>query len=265
VGALMRMMARVSPETAMPIPRRATTDASVRLLPWVLLALLLLAAAPAVWAESVMGNGKIVSEVRNTGEFTAIGLGSNMGLRLRQGSSPSVVLHGDSNLLPLIETVVERESLQLRWKRGVSVRSPTSVYVEVTAPQVRAVANAGSGDIEIDTMKVPRLSLSINGSGQLRARGLGTDDLSIGVSGSGDLKLAGQATRLTIDLSGSGDVDAGELHSDDVTVGIAGSGDVVVQASRRLAASIAGSGTVRYSGDASVQQSIAGPGSVRRR
>lgn len=249
----------------MPAPR-LTTDASVRLLPWVLLALLMLAAAPAVWAESVVGNGKIASEMRNTGEFVAIGLGGNMGLKLRQGSTPSVVVHGDSNLLPLIETVVERDqSLQLRWKRGVSVRSHASVHVEVVAPQVQAVASAGSGDVHIDTMKVPRLSLSINGSGDLRANGLSTDDLVIGVSGSGDLKLAGQATRLTIDLSGSGDIDAADLRSDDVTVGIAGSGDVVVEASRQLVASIAGTGNIRYSGDARVQQSIAGSGSVRRR
>jgi hypothetical protein len=246
--------------------RRSAVDPSIRLLPWALLALLLLAAAPAVWAESVLGNGKSASELRNTGEFNAIGLSGSMALKLRQGSTHSVVVHGDSNLLPLIETVVEGDkSLKLRWKRGVSVRGPVNVYVEVVAPQVQAVASAGSGDIEIESMKVPRLSLSINGSGDLRASGLSTDHLAIRIAGTGDLTLAGQASRMTIELSGTGDIDAAELRSDDVTVGIAGSGDVVVRASRTLVASIAGSGAVRYSGDPNVQQSIAGSGSVRRR
>jgi hypothetical protein len=248
-----------------PRATRRATETPV-LLPWVLFALLLLAAAPAAWAETVVGNGKPATETRNTGTFSSIGLHGSMTLRLRQGSTPSVVVHADSNLLPLIETVVERDqSLQLRWKRGVSVRSQAPVHVEVVAPQVQAVSSAGSGDIEIDTMKVPRLALSIRGSGDLRASGLSTDELAITVAGSGDLTLAGQASRLTIEVSGSGDIDAGELRSDDVSVGIAGSGHVAVHAARKLAASIAGSGDLRYSGDPSVQQSIAGSGSVRRR
>jgi hypothetical protein len=253
----------------MPAPRktpRLTAEPSIRLLPWLLLALLLIAAAPAVWAETVVGSGKPASETRPTGEFNAIGLSGGMALKLRQGSPASVVVHGDSNLLPLIETVIEGDkALKLRLKRVVSVRSRVPLLVEVVAPQVQAVASAGSGDIEIDAMKVPRLSLSIKGSGDLRAYGLNTGDLAISVAGNSDLKLAGQSSRLAIEVSGSGNVDASELHCDDVTVGIAGSGDAMVHASRKLVASIAGSGAIRYSGDPSVQQSIAGSGSVRKR
>ena len=253
----------------MPTLRTArcfSSDSTFRLLPWLLLALLLLAAAPAVWAETVVGNGKSASEARDTGEFNAIAISGNIALKLRQGSAPSVVVHGDSNLLPLIETVVEGDkSLQLRWRRGVSVRSHAPVVVEMVAPQVQAVASAGSGDIQINTMKVPRLSLSIRGSGGLRATALNAEDLAISSAGSSDLKLAGLASRMTIQLSGSGGVDAGELRSEDVTVSIAGSGAATVHASRRLVVSIAGSGNVLYGGEPSVQRSIAGSGSVRKR
>jgi hypothetical protein len=253
----------------MPSPRttpRYTAEPSIRLLPWLLLTLLLIAAAPAVWAETVEGNGKGASETRNTGEFSSIGLSGGMALKLRQGSPASVVVHGDSNLLPLIETVIEGDkSLKLRLKRGVSVRSHVPLFIEVVAPQMQAVASAGSGDIEIDTMKAPRLSLSIKGSGNLRAKDLNTGELAISIAGSSGLKLAGQSSRMAIEVSGSGNIDASELRCDDVTVGIAGSGDAVVHASRKLVASIAGSGAIRYSGDPSVQQSVAGSGSVRRR
>jgi hypothetical protein len=230
-----------------------------------LLALLLLAGTPAVWAETVVGNGRVISESRTFGAFNAIGLSSSVDLRLRQGTTPSLIVHGESNLLPLVETTLEGDSLQVRWKRGVSVRSQAPVYVEVVAPLVQAVSSSGSGDVDIDTLKVPRLSLSFKGSGDLRAKNLSTDDLSVSIAGSSDLQLAGQATRLKIEVRGSGDVDASQLRSDDVTIGIAGSGDVSVHAARALAVSIAGSGDVRYSGEPSVQQSIAGSGTVRKR
>ncbi len=141
-----------------PIARTAAAG----LLPWVMLVLLSLAAAPAVWAEAVVGDGKPASQSRTVADFNAIALNGSIALKLKQGNTASVVVRGDSNLLSLVETVVEsNQSLQLRWKRGTSVRSQLPVVVEVTAPQVRAVASAGSGDIEIDAMKVPRLSLSI--------------------------------------------------------------------------------------------------------
>jgi hypothetical protein len=246
--------------------RHPTPAGSIRWLPWLLLALLLMAAAPVVWAETVVGNGKAASETRATHEFNAIGMSGGMALKLRQGSPASVVVHGDANLLPLIETVVEGDkTLQVRWKRGASVRTSAPLFVEVVAPQVQAVASSGSGDVEIDALKVPRLALSIKGAGEVRAKGLSADELAIGIAGSGGLKLAGQATRLTIDLSGSGRIDASDLRSDEVTVGIAGSGDAVVHASRKLIASIAGSGDVLYTGEPTVQSSIAGSGRVRKR
>ena len=140
-----------------------------------MLVLLSLAAAPAVWAETVVGDGKPASQSRTVADFNAIALNGSIALKLKQGNTASVVVRGDSNLLSLVETVVEsNQSLQLRWKRGTSVRSQVPVVVEVTAPQVRAVASAGSGDIEIDAMKVPRLSLSIKGSADLRASGCPT-------------------------------------------------------------------------------------------
>jgi hypothetical protein len=221
---------------------------------------------PAHADDVVMGNGKAASETRTPGEFSGIRLAGGMALKLKQGSPAAVVVHGDSNLLILIETVIEGDkSLQLRWKRGTSVRTQSPTWVEVVAPQVRAVASAGSGDIEIDTMKVPRLALSMKGSGDLRAKGLQNDELLIGIAGSGELTLAGQATRVAIDLSGSGNIEAGDLRADEVTVGIAGSGSAVVHAARKLVASIAGSGDVLYSGEPTVQRAIAGSGSVRKR
>jgi hypothetical protein len=217
-------------------------------------------------ADVVVGNGKAASESRSAAEFNGIALSGGMSLKLKQGSPASVVVHGDANLLPLIETVVESgQALQLRWKRGTSVRTQSPTWVEVVAPQIHAVASSGSGDIEIDTMKVPRLALSIKGSGDVRATGLSSHELSIGIAGSGDFNLAGRATRLAINLSGSGNIEAGDLRADDVTVGIAGSGDATVFAAHKLVVSIAGSGNVLYSGEPSVQRSIAGSGSVRKR
>jgi hypothetical protein len=240
------------PHRTARVARRCAVLAAL-VLPWI-------AALPAR-AEVVIGNGQGASEPRPVGHFDAIGLSGSIGLQLRQGPS-AVVVHADANLLPLLETVLEGDQLRVHWKRGTSVRTHSRAWVEVTAPQVRSISSAGSGDIAIDAMKVPRLALSLHGSGAVHAKALQSDDLSLGLDGSSVVKLTGRASRVSIDVSGSGAIEAGELRADDVRVSIAGSGDASVSAARTLNVSIAGSGTVTYSGDPTVQRAIAGTGSV---
>ena len=145
----------------------------LRLRVLLMVALHVIVSSPSAWADTMaVGDGKAASETRSTGEFTAVDLRGGMALELRQGSAAAVVVHAESNLLPLLESVVEGEqTLQLRWKAGISVRANSRVWVEVTAPQIRSISSAGSGDVTIDSMKVPRLAVSIQGSGGVRARG----------------------------------------------------------------------------------------------
>jgi hypothetical protein len=230
-----------------------------------LLAALALCAALPARAVEVIGNGQAASESRPIGAFEAIGLSGSIGLQLRQGSPTALVVHADANLLPLLETVVEGDQLKVRFKRGTSLRTNSRAWVEVTAPQVHAIANAGSGDITIDAMKVPRLALSLHGSGGVQAKALQSDELSLGLAGSSAVKLAGQVARVSINVSGSGAIEAAELRADDVKISIAGSGDASVNAVRNLTVSIAGSGNVTYSGEPTLQRAIAGSGTVRKR
>jgi hypothetical protein len=198
--------------------------------------------------------------------LTLPALEGGLALELRQGSPATLVVHGDSNLLPLLQSVVESDrALHLRWKHGDSVRTESRTWVEVTAPQIRAVSSAGSGDITIDSLMAPQLLVSISGSGSVRARSLSNDELSLTIAGSGSAIVAGRTTRLGINLSGSGGVDAAQLRADEVRVSVAGSGDAAVHAARSLAVSIAGSGNVSYSGEPTVQPAIVGSGHVRKR
>jgi hypothetical protein len=79
-------------------------------------------------ADTVVGNGKAASEAHATGEINAIALQGGLTLEMRHGSPALVVGHGDSNLLPLLESVVDNgQTLQLRWKRGTSVRTDSRI------------------------------------------------------------------------------------------------------------------------------------------
>ena len=229
-----------------------------------------LALAPALvhlpsQAATVQGSGTSANETRSVAEFQTIALSGSMDLVVRQGALLSVQVQADDNLLPLLETVVEGNGLQVRWKKGQSIYTRAKVLVTVVVPKLTGLAVAGSGDVRLGAFSTPTLQLSLSGSGNASLEALTTDDLGIRISGSGDVSGKGTAAKLKVSIAGSGDVRLADLRGDDVTVSIAGSGNAAVNAQKTLQVSIAGSGDVTYTGNAQVKSSVAGSGSVRRK
>lgn len=231
-------------------------------------AFLTLAAMP-LGALAATGSGRAATESRDPGSFDAIELRGDIDLVARSAPRESLSVSADDNLLPLLETAVqargERRTLVIQWQPGQTVRTRSRALVTVDAVTLRALSTAGSGDVQVDGLKTPSLSLSIAGSSDARLRALEAGRLQVKIAGSGDVQADGRATRLDVSVAGSGDVSALALEADEVSVAIAGSGDVRVHAARALSVSIAGSGDVEYRGGATPTVSRMGSGSVRQR
>ncbi len=228
----------------------------------------LLAPGPALAATT--GSGKALSETRAVSGFQAIALPGSIDVVVRQASSEGVQVRADDNVLPLVQTIVEgsgdTRTLRIQFKAGVSVRTKTPVVVSVDVIKLSAVSSSGSGNIRIEALKTPQLSLSISGSSDARLQQLDTDQLSVSIAGSGDVQASGRAGKLDVSIAGSGDLRARELAAGEVSVTIAGSGDASVTAQKTLSVAIAGSGDVDYGGGAVVTNTrIAGSGTVRQR
>lgn len=234
-----------------------------------LFALGLLLAVVATHAATT-GSGKAATESREASGFAAISLRGGIDLVVRQGAREGVQVTADDNLLSLLQTVVEgsgeQRTLVIQWPRGETIRTRARTVVTVDVVRLTALASSGSGDIAVEALKTPQLTLSISGSSDARLMKLDTEQLRVSISGSGDVSASGKAGKLGLSIAGSGDLRARELTADDVDISIAGSGNADVQAARTLAVAIAGSGDVQYSGAATLAKSrIAGSGTIRQR
>lgn len=225
-------------------------------------------AAPALAAggwgwEKVQGSGRIKTETRALGHFNGVSMGLPGRLELRIGNTESVTIETDDNLLPLIATVIENGSLQIRSsKRNIDARHLTIV---VQAKGVDNLALGGSGSIDADALRGAKVMIDLGGSGTIKLKGVDSDALTVVLGGSGDLKVGGGATRkLSLSIAGSGDVDLGKLQSGDASVNIAGSGEATISVRDNLNVTIAGSGDVNYYGDPKVSKTAIGSGSARR-
>lgn len=194
--------------------------------------------------NAIKGSGDLVTQPRDVPEFNKIRTSGAFDVFVTIGSSQSLEVTFDDNLVDFIKTEVKGKTLRLY--SDESYRSSRGCKIVVTVPSLEAISASGSGDFEIDNLT--------------------GDYFEYNISGSGDLTVNGEVTDLEISVSGSGDVDAKNLKAENAWVQISGSGDVEVYAGRSLNCSVAGSGDIRYYGEPTdISRSVSGSGSIRAR
>ena len=156
------------------------------------------------------GSGKAATEAREVSGFAAITLRGDMNLVVRQGARESVQVTADDNLLPLLQMVVEsrgeQRTLVIQWPRGQTIRSRAKTVVTVDVVALTALASSGSGDIAVEALHTPELTLSISGSSDAKLSRLDSDRLRVVIAGSGDVEHTGSAKVTQSRIAGSGSI-----------------------------------------------------------
>jgi len=191
--------------------------------------------------NAIHGSGNIITESRNVGSFSKINLSGSPDVDVTVGSGVSVAVTADDNIVPIINTTVDGDTLNIDSKQSYSTSH--DVKVKITVPTLDGVFVSGSGDIH--------------------ATGLKAGEMRVKVTGSGDITLNGTAGHLSTEVTGSGDVRAGDLSARSVQVNVTGSGDVTVRATEELDATVTGSGDVHYFGNPpQVRKHVTGSGDI---
>jgi hypothetical protein len=214
--------------------------------------------------ESVKGNGQVTSENRNAGgNFTGVATLGNFNVYVSIGNTASVKIEGESNILPYIETYVDKGSLVVRSKDDVSLNTAQAVKVYVTAPQISKIHSKGLGDIVGQTpiTDASKIELKLEGNGNVDLDVDAPEVVAV-IGGLGSIQLKGQTKNFDCKIMGQGSLKALDLLTEETNVTILGQGGAEVNASVKLDVTIAGNGNVRYKGNVTPTRTITGNGSI---
>lgn len=241
------------------------------------------------WGKNATkGSGNVKTETRAVQNFSRVELHVPADVTLVQGTTESLTITTDDNLLPLIQTRVDGNTLKIEGDRNRGFSTRKGVKIQLALKNLEALAIEGSGDVEADTLRVGNFEASIRGSGDMKfktlrgdnikvridgsgdvavdamiaksvegaIRGSGdmkfsslkTDSVKVSIDGSGDFSAAGIADTVDARIAGAGDIRMRSLLAREVTVSISASGDAEVNATEKLKATVNGSGEVRYVG-----------------
>ncbi len=216
------------------------------------------------WGKGMNGEGPIVKRSLDLDGFDKIVLTNNAKVYLRQGSSQSVEVEAQENIIENLVTDVSDNTWKIRFDKPVRRYEGMKVYITVRT--LEGVRLSGSGSIigENTFTGLDELGVSVSGSGDI-SLDVEANIIDTHISGSGDIRLAGRTDKHGISISGSGEVEAYDLNSNACKVRISGSGDCEVEVQEDLEVRISGSGDVNYKGRPRVSSRISGSGDIHGR
>lgn len=192
--------------------------------------------------EAISGSGQLITESRDVDFFTKVRSEGIFEVTITQGSSKSVEVTADDNIMNQVRTRVINNELQLYLDDNYNY-SGITIRANITTTSLNALVNSGAGNMLVH---------DVDESGPF----------SIYNSGTGNISIDGSAANLSITDEGTGDIQAFDFFVENCSIDIEGTGSVYIHCSDNLDINIEGSGNVHYKGSPAINTDITGSGRV---
>ena len=212
-------------------------------------------------SERITGSGPVIEENRNVGDVTGVELAMQGTLHISAGTTTSLRIEAQDNLMEYIETEVSGGTLLIRNTPGYDLQNTRPIQYFLTVENLDNIEVSSSGDIEVGNLNSNSLSIRSNSSGDIKIDGLDGTSLDVKISSSGEVKISnGQIQEQNIDISSSGDYQAEDLASSTAKIDPTSSGSATVWVSDRLSGSLSSSGNIYYAGNPKVNVRLTSSG-----
>lgn len=195
---------------------------------------------------SVEGNGKVVEETRDLGDFDKISVTRGMNVHISQGATQKVVIKADENLLDVIETTVSDGTLKVSCNRGI--RKAESNKVLVTVPNLDLLkTTAGSNVFAEDTLNLKALEIKSTAGSNVKLI-LKSEELTVSAMAGSNIFLNGTTESFNAKANSGSNVKAGDLLTATCDLKASSGANVWIHAQKELSAKVSSGANVFYYG-----------------
>ena len=159
----------------------------------------------------ISGSGPVGSEVRSVGAFTRIDAGFGARLEVQIGPTQDVQVRAQSNILPLITTIVDGGTLRIALTSAVA--SATEMTVAIVVPKLDGITLSGGSNATVTGLADTDLEVTLAGGAVVTATGAAAT-VNVTASGGSRAQLRGlSVATMVVDASGGSVIEA-EVSSD---------------------------------------------------
>jgi len=205
-------------------------------------------------SERVSGNGKVIKQERTVTSFSSIAASGVFNIYFSQVDKESLVIEVDENLLPLIETKVEDNTLHIDLKEHFNIRHARKKNIYVTFKEINRLKISSVGNTETSgRLHFNELILEHSGVGNLNLD-VECNKLVANIHSVGQVTLKGKVVNAEINNSSMGNTNASELVTDILKLENSSVGNVEVHAEKEISIHSSGVGNVSYTGNPIVRE-----------
>jgi hypothetical protein len=189
--------------------------------------------------------------------FNSIGVSSGIDLYLTQGTTESLTIKGDDDLIK--DVVIEQNgtSLTIKYKDGINwgrLFKNQSIKVYVNFKSLKGLAASGGSDVYTqNAIKATDFTVAASGGSDLELN-LTCTNFSLSISGGSDADLKGSAENMSVTATGGSDVDAYGFVANNAKVNTSGGSDVNINVNKGLEVNASGGSDVHFKGTAALKR-----------
>jgi predicted small secreted protein len=209
------------------------------------------------------GSGKVITQNKAVSGFSSVTFAGVGELNITQGSTESLTIEGEDNVLARIRTEVKDGNLYIGFERENwqdMIRPTRAIKYDLKLKNLNNLDLSGAGSVNIPRLQAENLVFRVSGAGGVKINQLTATNVTCTLSGAGNVEMNGKVTNQSITLSGLGNYSVGDLQSVSATIGLTGAGSATLWARDLLNVKISGAGSVSYYGSPKVNKEITGLG-----
>ncbi len=210
------------------------------------------------WGQ-VNGNGNVVTEERAVSDFSGVRGSAGMDVYLTEGDENLVVVEADENLMEVIETYVEGNTLKISTTKSIGKSKSRKVHVTFKSLD-KIEASSGADVTSNSIIRSETLSLDSSSGADLEVE-IFAKEVYINTSSGSDLKVSGRANRVIADASSGSDLRARALETKSCRAEASSGATISITVLDQMEGSASSGGDIRYYGnpsDVSVRENPSG-------
>lgn len=190
------------------------------------------------------GSGNVKTENREVSGFKAIDISNAFEVEITAQKDFQLEVEADDNLLPLIKTEVNGDTLVIKTDKSLKTGNP--LKIRISAPDIN--------------------NLELSGASKVSLVNVSNDALSLDSSGASKIRIEGTTKNFSVEMSGASKLDAENLKAENVSVDSSGASNATVFVTNVLKADLSGATNVTYLGSPkSVEKKTSGASSVKEK
>lgn len=197
----------------------------------------------------IQGNGNVITEDLNISEnFNEVRAGNGWEVFLEKGTTNSVILEADENLVESANIYLKNGALKIYNEKSIGSAASKKVYVTYSENLTDISVDSGASLTSKEALTGDNIDLDASSGGSMRveviAKNINTDASSGGV-----LRASGTADRVTASVSSGGVSRISNLKSLSAKVSASSGGVLDVYATENLKADASSGGVINYYGN----------------